>query len=56
MFKAFLIKMLADAIFDEVITATKRASRRSSNKIDDKLVKVLQDSKPDLIKGLQKKL
>jgi len=54
--KALLIKWLAGAIFDALITALKSMSTRTSNGVDDKMIAILDDSKDELLLELKQKL
>jgi hypothetical protein len=54
MFQAFLIKFVANAVFDAVVESAEKAVVKSSNPVDDKFVETLKASKTDII-GLLKK-
>jgi hypothetical protein len=55
MFKAFIIKWAASAIFDATVGALEEATKKSTNPVDDKLVQTVKDSKEDIINALKKK-
>ena len=55
MFQAMLIRWVASAVFDAVVESAEKAVVKSSNPVDDKFVRVLKESKKDLIGLLKQK-
>ena len=51
--KAFLISWLAEMMFDEFIKALSKIARKSSSKVDDKMVRLLKSNRAELIRELK---
>ena len=47
--KKFMLNMVLDYAFDEIIKALQKIAQKSSSNIDNKMVKVIRDSKPEII-------
>ena len=56
MWKRFLINMAIDMAFDEIIKALQKIAQKSSSNVDNKMVKVIKDSKPDIINQVKASL
>ena len=56
MFKAFIINMVLDAVFDELLKVLKKFSHRSSSKIDDKLVALITRERSNIVKEIKAQL
>jgi hypothetical protein len=51
--KAMIVKWLIELAFDEIVKAMKKVAQRSDNKVDDKMCRVIVDSKADIIKSVK---
>jgi len=56
MFKAFLIRMVVDVAFDEILRALTKVARRSTSSVDDKMVSVIRGSKKEVCDMIKRKV
>ncbi len=54
--KAFLIKWLLEAAFDEILKALEKFAHRSSSKVDDKIVRLFKKERNEIIKEIKKSI
>ena len=52
--KRFLINFVAEMVFDEIINALSKIARKSSSKVDDKMIVVLKANRAELIREIKK--
>lgn len=54
--KKFLLNMVLDYAFDEIIKSLEKFAQRSSTKIDNKMIKLFRDSKDEIIKDVKARI
>ena len=54
--KALIVRIMFEAIFNEILNAATKAVKRTSNPIDDNFVNALKESKRDLKKIIENKV
>lgn len=54
--KKFFVGLVIDAVFDALIKSLRTLARKSSSKVDDKLVDVIVASRADLISEIKERV
>ncbi len=54
--KKFLLNMVLEYAFDEIIKSLQKFAQRSSSKLDNKMVAVIRDSREEIISDVKARL